>query len=131
MSKAMALEWLKAAGDDLRLIASIAADIHLTHLAAFHSQQAVEKSFKAILEFLNQPAVRNHDLLTLRDKLGKDFQMENEEMLESLNNLYVESRYPGNLGLLPNGKPTLRDAHEFFEFAQGVHAQARTIIDSI
>jgi len=34
-----------------------------------------------------------------------------------LDDLYIESRYPGYLGLLPNGKPSLEDAKEFYDFA--------------
>ena len=30
---------------------------------------------------------------------------------------YIDSRYPGDMGLLPYGKPTLEDAKEFHEFA--------------
>lgn len=40
-----------------------------------------------------------------------------------LDNLYIEARYPGDLGLLPNGKPTLEDSRGFFEVAQAVHTQ--------
>jgi hypothetical protein len=32
-----------------------------------------------------------------------------------------ESRYPGELGLLPNGKPTLEDAREFHDFAAAIY----------
>lgn len=47
-------------------------------------------------------------------------------MLESLNELYIESRYPGDMGLLPYGKPTLADAKEFYEFANTIFEQTCT-----
>ena len=49
----VSLEWLKSARDDLSLVEHILLDEHLTHLAAFHAQQAIEKSFKALLEAKN------------------------------------------------------------------------------
>ena len=44
-------EWLKSAADDLLLIKEIIDNPFLTHLSAFHAQQSIEKSFKALLEF--------------------------------------------------------------------------------
>jgi len=40
----VSLEWLKSARDDLSLVEHILLDEHLTHLVAFHAQQAIEKS---------------------------------------------------------------------------------------
>lgn len=42
-------------------------------------------------------------------------------ILKKLDELYIDARYPGDLGLLPNGKPSLEDASEFYEFAKMVH----------
>ena len=47
-----------------------------------------------------------------------------------LDDLYIDSRYPGDLGLLPNGKPTLTDAEEFYEFAKDVYNKVKIIIKS-
>jgi HEPN domain-containing protein len=48
--KKISEEWLKAAKDDLNVIERILDDEHLTHMVAFHSQQCIEKSLKAIIE---------------------------------------------------------------------------------
>ena len=40
--------WFQSAESDLLLIDEILANENLTHLSAFHAQQAIEKSFKAI-----------------------------------------------------------------------------------
>ena len=48
--KEMTKEWLKAAKDDLDVIEKIIEIDHLTNMVAFHAQQAVEKSFNAVLE---------------------------------------------------------------------------------
>jgi len=43
-------EWLLSAESDLLLIKEIISHENLTHLSAFHAQQAIEKSFKAIYQ---------------------------------------------------------------------------------
>ena len=48
--KKQAEEWLYAANDDLKVISKIIDDETLTNMITFHSQQAIEKSFKSILE---------------------------------------------------------------------------------
>ena len=53
-SKKQAIEWLKSANDDLDSISYLIQAEHLTNIVAFHSQQAIEKSFKAILAFENR-----------------------------------------------------------------------------
>jgi HEPN domain-containing protein len=39
------------------------------------------------------------------------------EIVQMLDSLYIESRYPVDIGLLPDGKPSEEDANKFFEFA--------------
>lgn len=48
--KRQSKHWLDSSEDDLILIGEIIGNEHLTHMAAFHAQQAIEKSIKAILE---------------------------------------------------------------------------------
>ena len=45
----------------------------------------------------------------------------NEEVLSAFDDLYIDSRYPGNFGLLPYGKPTIEDAKEFYELAEDIY----------
>ena len=51
MKQNLALDWLRAAYSDIIVIGSIVDNDVVTHMTAFHAQQSVEKSFKAILEF--------------------------------------------------------------------------------
>lgn len=44
-------------------------------------------------------------------------------ILTDLDDLYIEARYPGELGLLPTGKPTLTDAREFSAIARSIYRQ--------
>jgi HEPN domain-containing protein len=111
-------EWLKSAKDDLDTIVEILDNESLTHIVAFHSQQCVEKSFKAVIEEYELAAQRIHNLVTLRGIISyvHDFDFD-EDKLALLNKLYIDSRYPGDLGLLPEGKPSSEDARSFYEFA--------------
>jgi HEPN domain-containing protein len=49
-----------------------------------------------------------------------------EEKLTIINEAYIESRYPGELGLLPNGIPTDEQAKVFIEYAKEI----KTIINN-
>ena len=49
MNKKMAIEWLKSVYSNWLTIEQIIGDEFLTHIVAFHSQQAIEKSLKSIL----------------------------------------------------------------------------------
>ena len=112
--KKLTEEWLKAARDDLDVIERIINDAHLSHVVAFHAQQCVEKVFKAVLEEHKIEVPRIHSLVTLLGKIegyvGKDIDI---NLLQTLDSLYIDARYPGDLGLLPDGKPSREDAKSF------------------
>ena len=114
--------WLAAAKDDLLLIEEICRIEELTHLVAFHAQQAIEKAFKAVLEELDGVVPRIHSLETLLPRIQAKVEFStNFELLEDLDKLYIDARYPGDLGLLPYGKPTLVDAANFKELANYIY----------
>jgi len=119
MATKLAKEWLKASLSDLMNIEAIIDNNFLTHITAFHSQQSVEKSLKAMIENKNQKIPRVHSLRKLIELVDNKIEY-NLELIKLLDSLYIESRYPTDLGLLPYGKPTLEDAREFFDFAQSV-----------
>ncbi len=126
MKTVLAVEWLKASYSDLAVVEEIIDNAFLTHMVAFHWHQSIEKSWKALLEFNNLNVPKKHDLLLLQNVTSQKLTAEHTNMLESLNELYIESRYPGDLGLLPYGKPTLADAKEFYEFADTIFEQICT-----
>ena len=53
-------EWLKASLDDLKVILKIIDMEDLSHMIAFHSQQSIEKSFKALIEYQNKKVPKQH-----------------------------------------------------------------------
>jgi len=119
--KKQAEYWLKMASDDLSVIEEIIEREDLTHMVAFHSQQAIEKSLKAILEEKESKVPRTHNLIALIGKVKKYLNLRiEEELIAELNETYIDSRYPTDLGLLPGGKPPLTLAKDFFSIAHNV-----------
>lgn len=62
-------EWLNAACDDLDTINEIIEETNLTNIVAFHAQQCIEKSLKAIIEEYELPYKKIHSLETLIEKI--------------------------------------------------------------
>lgn len=115
--KEITKEWLMAAGDDLKAAKTLLSESSLTNLAAFHSQQCIEKCFKAIAEEKNLPVPKPHDLISLYKTVRNLIGEIDSYLLYAVNELYIDSRYPGEFGLLPDGKPTTDEALKFTEFA--------------
>lgn len=129
--KAITAEWLKAAESDMLLIGEILENEMLTHMSAFHAQQAIEKSLKAILEEYSE-VPKIHNLKTiLKNVQNLGFFIEIEiEIVEKLDMLYIDSRYPGEFGLLPNGKPTVKQAKDFYNAARQAYADVKAFLES-
>lgn len=121
-------EWLKSAESDLLVIAKIIEDENLTHMSAFHAQQVVEKSFKAIIEEFSLGTFKSHSLENLyekvKHKIPQDFKT---DLFILLDQLYIDARYPGEMGLLPDGKPSLEDVLEFYELGREIYSIANLI----
>ncbi len=126
MGKELAIEWLKSAESDLRTIERILDDEALTHVVAFHAQQCVEKCLKALLEFLCRSVPKEHSTIRLYGLVADALDMElDQDILTDLDDLYIDARYPGELGLLPSGKPSLDDARQFSRFAAEVYRKVQ------
>ena len=112
-------EWLNFARDDLDVIERLLEDEHLTNMIAFHAHQVVEKSFKAVIEEFSLKMPKIHNLITLYEEVGKIYKLTlNLDNLKELNDVYISTRYPSDLGLMPYGKPTITDARIFYNFAK-------------
>jgi len=99
-------------------------------MVAFHSQQCVEKTLKAILEFYGVDVPRIHSTLRLYNFISDKLPFTlDEAILEKLDSVYISSRYPGELGLMPYGKPTQLDARKFYEFAREIYDRTKEFIE--
>ena len=90
-------EWLKLADDDLRLAGLTMKDAEPVHwAAAFHCQQAAEKSLKAFLAYNEYHVEKTHDIEFLV-KLCTKILPQMEQFIESgavLSEYAVDPRYP-------------------------------------
>ncbi|MCL4869802.1 MAG: HEPN domain-containing protein [Anaerolineae bacterium] len=129
--KAVTREWLNRAEDDLAAAGLLLSQSQLTNLAAFHAQQAVEKVLKAVLEESSGAAVKTHSLTRLYNLVESQMSVidMDPDMLDRLEAVYIESRYPGEMGLLPYGKPTQTDASNFYDFAHQLYKQVAAALE--
>ena len=123
-------QWLDFAKADLLNCERILDDDFLTTIVAFHSQQAVEKCFKALIEEKNLTIPRIHSLIRLHSVIESflDRPINTHELL-AFDSVYINSRYPTDIGLIPTGKPTLQDAKEFYESAKQIFDEISKLID--
>lgn len=129
--KTITVEWLKAAESDLLLIGEILHNEVLTHLAAFHAEQAIEKCLKAICEEYDEvPKIHNLKTLLKNVKNLGFFIDVDIKTIEQLDMLYIDSRYPGEFGFLPNGKPTVETVKEFYDTASKTYADVKLFLES-
>ena len=114
-------QWLDFAKTDLRSCENNLHDEFVTNIVAFHSQQAVEKAFKALLEEKEIVVPRVHNLINLYSIVSNLLDNTiNLVELDALDEVYISSRYPNNIGLLSTGKPSRQEAKELYESAKNI-----------
>ena len=87
---------------------------------------------KAAIEELRLALVRTHSLTRLYELIRLHYPViDDMDMLDRLEAVYVATRYPGEMGLLPYGKPTVEEATNFYGFAQNVYRQIRAALEAI
>jgi len=116
--------WIYFADNDIHMISNNidTEDPEATGAIAVFCQQAAEKYFKAYLIEHSVDFPKTHDLLNLYNKVKtiKDWNID-ETILASLNGLYIKTRYPSDIGSMPNGNmPTIEETKEFIEFTKRV-----------
>lgn len=110
--------WYRFAKNDLSAAQKLLEDESLGNMVLFHCQQSIEKIIKAILEESDIEIPKIHNLIRLNNLLPSHFNTENEssiEILEELDSVYLDSRYPGDIGLLPSGFPTQKKVNSIFD----------------
>jgi len=111
-------DWLSAAEDDLLAAKKLASEDRLTNVVSFHCQQCLEKCFKAVIEEQGKPSIKSHDLLRLQQNANIHLGETETILLGIINEVYIDARYPGDLGLMPNGKPTIAEVMTFLDFCE-------------
>ena len=127
--KQLTREWLNAAGDDLITIENLLNNPILTNIVAFHSQQVIEKTLKAIIEEFGIAFIKTHNLQSLLIKTEGFIPFTvNELVISELDRLYIDARYPGDMGLMPYGKPTLEEAKIYYLEALMIKEQTEAFL---
>jgi HEPN domain-containing protein len=106
---------------DIKNASIIIEEEDLTNIVAFHCQQAIEKYFKAYILAKDKPLLKIHDLPKLYGIIRTITDLKiDEDMLSVVNETYIEDRYPGELGLLPNGMPSIELVKSFLDFTKQI-----------
>lgn len=111
-------EWFLAAEDDLLAAQKLGNEDRLSNVVAFHCQQCLEKCFKAMIEEQGKPSIKSHDLLRLLSNTEIQLTEQEVDLIAIINEVYIDARYPGDMGLLPHGKPTKTEVKDFIEFCE-------------
>lgn len=122
-------QWVEFAKRDLKAADELKDDEYLANISLFHSQQAVEKILKAIIEETGIQIPRIHNVTELYKRIGNLITIE-ESSLDILDNVYIEARYPADMGLLPSGHPTTDDANEIYTMAEQIFNKCLNYIEN-
>ena len=124
--------WINFASNDLKA-AKLILDNNdeILNLALFHCQQCLEKIIKAVLENYNLRIPKVHSLEKLYAELPDEFKKSveiDEEFINLIDDIYISSRYPIDLGLLPTGNASKKDALVLY---QKTEVLMNTILEKI
>lgn len=123
--------WLKFVDDDMTSANVLLNSSEVYAAVLFHLQQAVEKAFKAILENESIPTPKIHDLIILYKQIPAKIKNRlniRKDDLQDLTSIYTDTRYPGEVGLLPNGEPTKDNASEMYGLCKAIITQIKEVL---
>lgn len=122
--------WLKVAEIDLQSANKLLEEKGLTRSAIFHCHQALEKSFKAIMEDSGLRIPRIHDLEKLLGIIEENsIKLKiDEDIIDQINDAYIDTRYPTDHGLISDGLPSLGKANLFYQTANEVFLQIKHLL---
>ena len=115
--------WIEVAKKDLGAARELLEKEYYANIVLFHSQQCVEKSLKALFVENNLGVPKIHGILKLHNIVIEKLKIGNITELDDLNildDIYIDSRYPCEFGILPTGFPTKQEAEKIFQIAQHV-----------
>ncbi len=129
--KVITQDWLNYAETDLQTCKKLIDDDFLTNIVTFHAEQTIEKCFKAILEENDLKVPKIHKLILLRKKIEEliNFEIDNE-LLILTDKVYIETRYPSDMGMLSDGKPSVQEAKELYQFADDIFQKTKSFLQA-
>ncbi|ADK79553.1 HEPN domain-containing protein [Sediminispirochaeta smaragdinae] len=122
-------EWVKYADLDYKSALKLNEDEYLTSSAAFHCQQAVEKYLKALIENLDMDVPRVHTLLVLMNIVMENYKIDfDRDVLDQINEVYIDTRYPSSTGLIPDGIPQKGTITLFLSFVEDIKIKVEKLL---
>jgi len=124
--------WIELASKDLIAAETLKNDESLNNLVLFHCQQSIEKSFKALFEENDLRIPRIHSTLKLYTDimaagLNINLLVKNEDLV-FIDDVYLDTRYPGGTGLLPSGFPTNKEKSRGLEITRKILGDVKKIL---
>ena len=125
-------EWLTKAAEDYSVASGLLRRRKVPASSiCFHSQQVAEKLFKSLIASYNKEIPRTHNLIRLH-KICEDLydgKLEiDSEALMFLNDVYIDSRYPADFGILPSGQSGKEEARKAYTYAKDVDILLRPFV---
>jgi len=120
--------WFHYAKEDFDTIKSL-QKTNLYRSICFHAQQTAEESLKAYLFAFEKPIPRIHDIsrLFLETELEIPDNLHQGD-LEFLSSIYIETRYPPDIGLLPDSEPNVTDVNRASKVAEIIFNLVKSIL---
>jgi len=122
--KKLAISWIYYADNDINTANKLVKIGGSRGQVAVFCQQAIEKYFKGHLAEHGREIRKTHDLLSLYKEIEniESWNLD-KDLLGDINDIYIDYRYPGDIGITPNGEmPTTEETRSYLEFAQEVEA---------
>ncbi|MCX6164868.1 MAG: HEPN domain-containing protein [Ignavibacteriae bacterium] len=115
--------WIKFSDSDFDAAYELIKSGDFNNIVLFLCEQAVEKLLKAIYEELDLKIPRIHNIVKLYSLLPQEIQNAinlNIDELTILDTVYIDSRYPSEIGILPTGFPSNEKTKHIFEFSKKI-----------
>ncbi len=125
----LAEQWLHAASIDVGAMERLMDVPNLTPAVAFHAQQAIEKSLKAVLAQKYAKTPKTHDLVMLYGNVRKIASVEIDiRLLGAINETYIETRYPTSPTTDELSIPSKKTAELFLQEARRIADRCRAFV---
>lgn len=125
--------WFDHAKKDRKAALKLKRDAYLGNIVLFHCQQTIEKILKALLVEISEKVPKIHSVYTLYEKIPEGIKQRLNfkiEELELIDTIYIDTRYPADLGILPSGTPTKQDVKEIIDITAAIYNKISKLLDS-
>ena len=116
--------WIAFADRDLEAAKSLLENEYVANVVLFHCQQCIEKCLKAIFEEHEIQVPKIHSVVRLFGIINENIELKfkiDEDALNLVDDIYIDTRYPTGIGLLPFGFPSKEEASGVLKIAKNIY----------